>query len=156
MTQLDGLAGAGIDGTGVELGEDRLADDVGNEQEDDLIVLDVLVGRAEDVFEQRDLGEAGGTGESSAVGLGEDAGKDAGLAFLELDDLLDGALGDDGLGNAGDGGGAALGGDLDLELEADLVVVVDGGRHVDVDADINVSELGLDAERDGSVETPEL
>ncbi len=102
--------------------------------------------RGEEVLEERNLAEAGGSADVAVVLLGDDAGEDAGLAFLELNDLLDDVLADDGLGDAGDGDGALLRGDLHLHLEGDLAVVVDGGGDVDVDADVEVGELGLHAD----------
>jgi hypothetical protein len=62
--------------------------------------------------------------------------------------LIDHALADDGLGDAADGLGSALGRDLDLDFEGDVVVVVDAGRHFDVHADILVLELGIDQRAD--------
>ena len=76
-----------------------------------------------------------------------EAGEDAGLALLELDDLLGDVLRDDGLGDAGDGDLAALGGDLNLHLEGHFAIVVDCGGHVDGDADVDEGELGLNSER---------
>ena len=103
LTELDGLAGAGVDGAGVEAGQDGLADDVRDEQEDDLGLLDLFVLRGEEVLEEGNLAEAGGSADAADVLLLQDAGEDGRLAFLELDDLLGGVLGDDGLGHAGDG-----------------------------------------------------
>ncbi len=107
MAQLDRLAGAGVDGAGVVAGKDGLADDVGNDQEDDLGLVGDLVAGGEEVLEERQFAEAGGSGDGEAVLLGDDAGEEAGFAVLEGDDLLGGALADDGLLNAADGDGLA-------------------------------------------------
>ena len=64
---------------------------------------DIFGPRGEEVFEERNFAEAGGAVDVEAVLLGDDAGEEAGLAVLELDDLIGGALTDDGLGDAGDG-----------------------------------------------------
>ena len=55
---------------------------------------------------------------------------------------------EDGLGDAADGDRAALRGDFDLDLQGDVVVEVDGGRHLDIDADVLVLELGIDERAD--------
>ena len=53
--ELDLRAGTGVDGGLVQAGEDGLADDVGDEQEDDFVVLDFLVLGREEEFEERDF-----------------------------------------------------------------------------------------------------
>ena len=63
-------------------------------------------------------------------------------------------LADDRLGDAADGGGAALRGDLDFELQGDVVVKMNGGGDLDVDADIQILELGLYADAESAHGTP--
>ena len=58
-SQLNGLAGAGVDGTDVGAGEDGLTHDVRNDDEDDLgLVLDLVAG-GEKVLEEGQLAYAG-------------------------------------------------------------------------------------------------
>ena len=59
VDQLDRLACSGVDGPGVLLGKNRLANNMGDEQENDLILLLHLVRAAEEVFQQRNLTQAG-------------------------------------------------------------------------------------------------
>ena len=110
-------------------------------------VLSLILSReVKKYLKNGNLAEAGSAVDVEAVLLGDDAGEEAGFAVLEGDDLLGGALTDDGLVNAADGDGADLGEHLNLHLEGDLAVVVDRGCHVDVDADVDVGELGLHAD----------
>jgi hypothetical protein len=144
--QFDRRSGAGVDGAGVHAGQDRLADDVGDKEEDDLIFLDGLVAPGEEVFEKGQFADTGGAVDVKGVLLGDETGEQAGLAVFELNDLLGDVLGDDRLSNLRDGDVSLMGGDLDLQLEGDLVVVVDGRGHADLDTDIDVGELSLDAD----------
>ncbi len=146
MTKLEGLPGAGVDGAGVHAGENGFADDVRDQEKDDLVFLIVGGVGGEEIFEEGELAEAGRAADVEGVLLGDDAGEEAGFAVLELDGLLGGALSDDGLGDAGDGDVAGVREHFDLQLEGDFAVVVDGGGHVDVDADVEVGELGLNAD----------
>ena len=131
VAELDGGAGAGVDGAGVHAGKDGLANDVRDEKEDDLVFLSGLVARGEEVFEKRQLAEAGGAVDVEGVLTGDEAGEEAGFAVFELNGLLGGVLPNDRLGNAGDGGIPLVGGDLDLHFEGYFAVVVDGRGDID-------------------------
>ena len=114
-----------------------------NQQEDDLVVDLGGRDRAEEVLEERNLAQARPSADALVLFLVKQAAEQVDLALLEPDHLIDGALADDRLGHAADGGRAALGRNLDLQLERDVAVEVDGRLHVDVHADIDVLELGL-------------
>ena len=88
VAQFDGGLRAGVDGAGVEGGEHGLADDVRDEDEDDLVLLVLVVDGPEEVLEQRNLREAGGAAVGDVVLFGEDAGEQAGFAVAQLDDGL--------------------------------------------------------------------
>ena len=148
VAEIDGLARAGIDDAQIGLIEFLRADDVRHHDEDDVVILDEAVARAEDVLEDGNGAEAGDAGPVLLLLLVLDAAEDAGLALAQADGLVDDALRDDGLGDAADGLSAALGGDFDFDLERDVVVVVDAGRHLDIDADVLILELGIDQRAD--------
>jgi len=59
MTELNGLAGAGINGAQVYVVERLGADDVGDDEEDQFVVGDGVIFGTEEVFEDGDGAEAG-------------------------------------------------------------------------------------------------
>src|SRR6185437_15840208 len=67
-------------------------------------------------------------------------------SLFQLNRLIDNALSDDGLGDTRDRYSTLLRRDLDLHLQADLIVIVNRRRHIDVHADIDVGELRLHAD----------
>ena len=148
VAQVDGLAGAGVDGAQVGLIQILRANDVGHDDEDDFVILNGVVFGTEDVLEDRDGAQTGDAGPVLLLLVVLDAAEDAGLAFAEANDLIDDALAEDGLGDSADGDGAALRGDFDLDFQRDIVVEVDGRRHLDIHADVLVLELGVDERTD--------
>ena len=92
--ELDGLRGSGVDGAGIEAGEDGLADDVRDKEEDDLVFLDLFVFWVEKKNLKKGSSPRPGVPLTPRVScLVKEAGEDGGLAFLELDDLLGGRAG---------------------------------------------------------------
>ena len=61
VAELHRLTGAGIDGAGVQASQHGLTDDVGDEEEDDLVLLRLFALSAEEVLEEGDLAEEGGS-----------------------------------------------------------------------------------------------
>ena len=76
----------------------------------------------------------------------QDAGQDRRLTVLQLNDLIDHLLSDDGFLYSRQIYRAALRRDLDLQLQCDLTIVVNGWRHIDIDADIEIGKLRLYAD----------
>src|SRR5260370_10395037 len=95
------------------------------------------------------MGEARPDDESLGVDLLEESAQDARFAFLQANVVLNFALADDWLLDAADGGGARYGRDFDGNFQTNLVVGMDAGRYVRVNADVDVLELrvheGIDA-----------
>ena len=149
MAQRDGsLPQAGVDDAQVSLIEFLRSHDMRHHDEDNVVVLDGVVPGTEDVLENRDGAQSGDAGPVHRFLLVLNAAEDAGFALAEPDSLVDHALADDGFGDTADGYLAALRGDGDVDLEGDVVVVVDGGRHLDVHAHVCVLELGVDQRTD--------
>ena len=90
--EVDGLAGAGIDGAEIGLIQFLGAYDVGHDDEDDFVVLDGVVLGAEEVFEDGDGAKAGDAGRVLLLLIVLDAAEDAGFAFAEADYLVDNSL----------------------------------------------------------------
>ncbi len=100
---LDRLAGAGVDGTGIQAGEDRLAHDVWDEEEDNLMLLGLLGLSGEEVFEEGEFTKTRGSVRGVVVLRSDEAGENAGFTLFKLDDLLADVLADDGLRDTTDG-----------------------------------------------------
>ena len=144
--ELDGLAGAGVDGAGVGAAENRLTDDVGDQEEDDL-VLSFILSREEKKYLRIGISPRPGVplmlSESVVVMMPARRLGSPSLSWMTCSATrwpMMGSVTPVMVTVAG------LRGDLDLHLEGDLVVVVDGRGHVDVDADVDVGELGLNAD----------
>ena len=121
---------------------------MGDHQEDNLVVLNGVVLGAEDVAEDGDRAEPWNAAPVLLYLVFLDAAEDVGLAFAEANRLIDYALAEDRFGDATDGDRSALRSDFDLDLEGDVVIVMDGGRDLDVYADILVLELRIDQRAD--------
>ncbi len=140
----DGFIGAGVDGLACAGVDVQGADDVGDDHEDQFVVDGFVLLGAEEVFEAGSFAEAWGAGNGLCVGAFDEAGEDGDFAIFEADGLLGFFLADDGFCDAIDGLSVDVGGDLNGQLEGDVAILVDGGCHIDIDAYVDVLELGLD------------
>src|SRR5579872_1607040 len=93
--QLHVVLGARVDGARVLVRKQRVANDVRDDQEDDLVRLLNLVAAGEEVLQDGQLTQAGRSSDGVVVLVGQNAGQQAGLAVLELDGLLRRFLRDD-------------------------------------------------------------
>src|SRR5580658_11052179 len=122
MTQVNRLAFAGVDLAEVGFVELLRAHDVRHDDKDDVVILDGVILRSEDVFQDGNRAQTGNAGPVDGFLLVLDAAENAGLALTEADHLVHDALTDDGLGDAADGFLAALCRNLNLDLEGDVMI----------------------------------
>src|SRR6185437_523452 len=146
--QRDAGARAGVDLLQIQRAQILTANHMRNQQEHDLILRGLLVVVAEEVLEQRNLRQSGDAGEVVLGALLQQSSEDAGLAFSQANRLVHGALAEDRLVEAAQVDGAALLRDGHLQLQRHVAVEVDGGRDLDLDADILVLELCVDQRAD--------
>ena len=95
MTKLNRLPAAGIDGTRVHARQNRLPDDMRDQQEHDLALLRFLILRREEVLDDRNLAESRRPGHVLEILFLDHAGQDGWLALTQLNRLLDDVLPDD-------------------------------------------------------------
>ena len=149
IAQRDGsLSQAGVDDAQVGLIQLLRTHDMRHHHEDNVVILDGVVPGAEDVLDDGNGAQPRDAAPVLRFLLVLNASQDAGLALAEADGLINHALADNGLRDAADGLGSALGRDLDLDLQGDVVVIVDAGCHLDVHAYVLVLELGVDQRAD--------
>src|SRR6185437_16660085 len=114
--QVDGLTGAGVDGTEVGLGEHLGAHDVRHDYEHDVVVVLNPVMRAEEIFQDGNGAEAWDPSPVVLRLVIPNATQNAGLPLAQPDHLIHDPLADDGLSDAADGYVAALRSDLDFHV----------------------------------------
>src|SRR5271167_2099999 len=107
MAEFDDLAGAGIDAAKVQGRYIRSADHMRNQYKDDFVVDDLMRLGTKNILEQGQLGQAGDAGHADQDLLVYNPRQDAGLTLAQPDRLLRGFVGENRLGDAADGLGAA-------------------------------------------------
>src|ERR1700704_1742381 len=143
-TEADRVSSADLNGALIQVGKFLAAHDVRDEDENDFVFLVLDVSGGEQVLEQRNLREARQSAEGLDVLVLEDAAEKIDFAFLQANFVLDFALTDDGLRDAANIAVSGYGGNVHHHLERDFATGVDVRRDIDVDADIEVLELGVD------------
>src|SRR5512134_4014993 len=103
--------------------------------QDDVRLRGLGLVAGEEAPQEGNAGEAGHAGEARSFGIADQAGQDVGLAVVEADDA--------GEGPAVEGGQALVAGrpyrgDVELQAQGDVAVVVDPGRDIDVHAHVLV------------------
>ena len=144
MAQLDSGRGADIDRTLVEFLHVAAADDMRHDGKDNLIFGMILGGLPEQVFQDRNLGQARNAAQRLCLLVFHDSAQQVGFAVFEADFVFDLALPDDGLADAANVLLACDRGNIHQNLESDFAIGMNVRSDVDVHADVEILELRVD------------
>ena len=148
----DGVRRPEVDDPPVFLVDLKGPDDVRRDGEDDLILLSLFGLLGEEVLEDGDLLQQGPAGQRLGFSVLKNAADEVDLAIGKPCLMLDAALPNGWLGYAVNGLLASDRGDLKGHFEGDIVALVYVGSDIDIDADVDVLELGADAGGEAALE----
>ena len=119
-----------------------------NDQKNEFVVGNRVVLGTKQISEDGNRAQPGNAGPAHLILFFLNAAKNAGLPLAQANHLVDNTLRENRLGDAADGDRTGVGGDFDLDLQSNVVVIVDGRRHLDIHTDVLILELRIDQRAD--------